>query len=414
VTSPTDWPSRAPRERHEPGSAVSRLRDELEELRQRERRFRAISDYTYDWESWHDTAGRLVWVNRAVERLTGCSPAACLCLLDYPLSLIAPEDRDRIVEVLANAQAGGSGNDVEFRMVGTKGELRWGAISWQTIYDDDGISMGFRTSVRDISERKRMEEQIRQNSDDLERLVAIRTAEIRRLDVRRTELEKLAALGKLAAGVAHEINNPLAGIRNAFALIRSELPATHPYHSYLALIDSEIDRIGGIVRQMYRLYRPRSQTCGEFELTACVRGVSQLIELMAKKRRIEIRIKGGTEPILVHLPEGELRQILYNVMLNSIEASSSGGEVVVEVLAESERIEIRVTDQGHGIPPEILPRIFEPFFTTKTDGEGSLGLGLPVSYGLARAMGGSIAASSNAHGGTTLTVTLPKRAPADA
>jgi hypothetical protein len=391
-------------------SEYSELQRELQELRERERRFRAISDYTYDWESWHDLSGRLVWVNRAVERLTGCSIDECLRQPDYPLPLVAAEDRGAVSQLLADARAGGSGNDVEFRMLSQHGAVRWGAISWQPIYDDAGRSLGFRTSVREISERKRMEAQIRQYAENLEQLVAERTAEVRRLELRRTQVEKLAALGQLAAGVAHEINNPLAGIRNAFELIRTGLPREHAYHSYLDLIDSEIERISGIVHQMYQLYRPRSEGGAEFELGHCVQQVLRLVEVTARRHGVGLNVETDSQPIATRLPEGELKQILYNVILNALQASAGGGTVTVRLAARQNQVEIQVRDQGVGIAAEDLPRIFDPFFTTKPLGAGGgLGLGLSITHSLVAAMGGRLEVESTPGQGTTVAFILPQR-----
>ena len=91
--------------------------------------FRAIADYTYDWESWHDPDGKLHWVNAAVERMTGYSPDECLKRPDYLLALVTAEDRDRISNILNDAKAGGSGNDVEFQILHRDGSLHWAAVS---------------------------------------------------------------------------------------------------------------------------------------------------------------------------------------------------------------------------------------------------------------------------------------------
>lgn len=391
---------------------VAALQSELEVLRQRERQFRAIADFTYDWESWHDTHGHLVWVNRAVERLTGTSATDCLALPDYPLPLIAPADRDRIAAVLQRAVQGGSGNDVEFRLLTNPPEdtPRWGAMSWQSLHDDDGTPLGFRTSVRDITERKRMEARIHEYADDLERLVSQRTLEVRRLDERRMELEKLAALGRLAAGIAHEINNPLAGIRSAFELIRTGLSVDHPYRSYLDLIDSEIDRLGGITRQIYALYRPRPLASSSFELVASLRGSLKLVEIVARRHGVTLELLAPPHPVPVHLPENEIRQVIYNVLLNALEASPPGGVVQLSVVPTPEQVILHVSDQGHGISPEVLPHVFEPFFTTKHDAAGGLGLGLSVSQGIVEALNGTIVAEPNPAGGAVVTITLPRTA----
>src|SRR5690606_554698 len=124
--------------------------------------FRAVADYTYDWESWIDAEGQLVWVNPAVERITGYGVAECFRMPGYPLPLVHPEDRDAISDLMCSAAAGGSGNDFEFRIVTKGGDPRWLAVSWQGLEQGDGVPLGYRTSVRDIHERKLAERSLQE------------------------------------------------------------------------------------------------------------------------------------------------------------------------------------------------------------------------------------------------------------
>ncbi len=127
-------------------------------LQESEERFRAIADYTYDWESWLGTDGTVRWINPAVERLTGYTVEECLAMANYPLSLIHPEDRASVTGALRTARANSSGNDLTFRILHRTGDIRWMAMSWQTVYASNGDSMGLRTSIRDFTDRKRAEE----------------------------------------------------------------------------------------------------------------------------------------------------------------------------------------------------------------------------------------------------------------
>jgi len=130
-----------------------------EALRESEERFRAIADYTCDWENWFSPKGRLLWVNPAVQRWTGYTEDECLAMPDYPLSLVHEQDRARIAGVFREAAAGSSGNDVTFRIRRKDGSIAWIEVSWQPIFNGDGICLGYRASMHDFTERKRAQQE---------------------------------------------------------------------------------------------------------------------------------------------------------------------------------------------------------------------------------------------------------------
>jgi len=375
-----------------------------------DRWFRAVADYTYDWESWHDADGQLVWVNPAVLRTTGCSVSECLAMSEYPLELVVAEDRPLVAQALREARDKRSGENVEFRVRHrTTGELRWMSLCWQPMYGPQERYLGFRTSIRDITERQHLREQLRQHAEELEHLVQQRTERLKRLERRSRQMEKLAALGQLAAGVAHEINNPLAGIRNAFELIRSGLTPEHRHYELLDLVDREIDRVSGIVHQMYQLYRRHPQPTAEFALERTVGEVAYLLDKVATENRVVLTYEPRVETIVVQLAEGEVKQILFNLISNAIQASPAGGEVVLRLTADEHEAAVEVRDSGPGIPDDLLPHIFDPFFSTKHNQEkAGMGLGLAVSRSLIDAMGGRIEVSSRQGAGCVFSAVFPR------
>ena len=171
--------SRVPDEFDELTAAINRMhersRDALTALAESEQRFHAIADYTVDWESWISPDHKLIWVNASVQRLTGHTPQDCLAMPDYPLPLVAADDRDRMREEFTSPQRGRSGENLEFRIQHKDGQQRWAAVSWQPIFGRSGEYMGYRTGVREISERKRMELDLQdkvmelQQSEDIQR-----------------------------------------------------------------------------------------------------------------------------------------------------------------------------------------------------------------------------------------------------
>jgi PAS domain S-box-containing protein len=122
--------------------------------------FRAIANYTYDWEVWVGPPGRVLWTNPAAQRITGYSIKEIMAMSDYPGSVVYEQDRDRIQRAFRSALKGSTGNDVQFRILRKDGKVIWTEISWQPIYDDDGNSLGHRESIRDITSRKEAEEEL--------------------------------------------------------------------------------------------------------------------------------------------------------------------------------------------------------------------------------------------------------------
>lgn len=281
-------------------------------------------------------------------------------------------------------------------------------VSLTPLQDRTGGHAGWVWVYRDITERKRLEDELRRHTLHLGELVEQRTARIQELQRQKTAMEKLAATGQMAARVAHEINNPLAGIKNAFTLIRREIPPDNRYFSYIELIKKEIDRIAGIIQQMYKSYSPKAGKPSTFNLAVTVSDVCRLLASKARQHDLHLITHLPGDPVQVNQPEGEVNQILYNLILNAIQASPAGRNVEITVKPGRRGVTVLVADSGIGIPQEDQKRIFEPFFTTKTSGsQGGLGLGLAVSQNLAESMGGSITVESEPGRGSIFTLFLP-------
>ena len=268
--------------------------------------------------------------------------------------------------------------------------------------------IGVVLNFRDITEYRNMEEQIREYNEDLKKIVEERTTRIKELERQRMENEKLAITGRMAARVAHEINNPLAGIQNSFLLIKDSIPEDHQHYEYVERIDREIKRISSIVRQMLDLNRTPKQGLQEFNIDTTILDVVAMLKVNCDKRGVTVNYDTCSELLKVFMLEDSLRQVLFNIIQNAIDASPEGGRVDITLKDVNGYLKILVADKGSGIPEELQLKIFEPFFSTKGKiPTGGLGLGLSICKGTLDIMGGSLSFKSEENEGTVFTIELP-------
>ncbi|UCE31316.1 MAG: cache domain-containing protein [Burkholderiales bacterium] len=265
--------------------------------------------------------------------------------------------------------------------------------------------------------------QIQVAADELEQKVERRTAELERRNadlsriielLQRTrsalvEAEKLAALGQLTAGVAHEINNPLAVILGNVDVVMQELgDRAEPLRGEFALILQQIERIRNIVGQLLQYARP-AQYAGdmaEVDVNAQAAGAARLVEHMIRGTAIRLEFELAASHTVRINPQ-ELQQVLVNLLVNAVHALEPKGGLIRIACADWDQRGVRITvsDDGPGIDPAIRDRIFDPFFGTKAPGAGS-GLGLSISYGLVRRYGGRLTVESHPGAGAQFTVWL--------
>ncbi len=377
------------------------------DLRQSERRFHQMAEAipAIFWMYSADLS-RLIYVSPAYDKIFGFSCAGLYEKPDLWMDSVHPEDRDRVL--FNREKYHGEDYGMEYRIVRPDGSIRWIYARVFPIRDEFGDIQSIAGLSEDITERKDAEEQIRRYNEELEEIVEKRTARIRELERQRAEVEKLVATGRLATRIAHEINNPLAGIKNSFLLIKDAVSDKHPHYEYVGLIEKEIERIAWIVRQMFDLYRPDQDPVRKSPVQEVINDVAALLDSSCREYGVSIQINSNHVSADATIQDALLRQILYNIVQNGIEASSPGGVVSIAVDVIEDSLIIRISDQGVGIPEEARFRIFEPFFTTKSGmTNGGLGLGLSVSKSIIEAMGGSINFESKTGRGTTFTVILP-------
>jgi two-component system NtrC family sensor kinase len=221
--------------------------------------------------------------------------------------------------------------------------------------------------------------------------------------------EKMASIGVLAAGVAHEVNTPLTGISSFAQLLLEKADPDNPDTRLLEKIERQTFRAAKIVNGLLNLARPSGQSAverGPVDINAVVGDVLSLLEHQLKVGRIQVRRDLASPAPIVYGFEFKLQQVFLNLFLNARDAMPKGGWLAVSTRAEDGRVVVEVSDTGGGIPREHLSRIYDPFFTTKAIGQGT-GLGLSITYGIVREHEGSINCESTIGEGTRFTLAFP-------
>ena len=215
--------------------------------------------------------------------------------------------------------------------------------------------------------------------------------------------EKMASLGQLTAGIAHEINNPLGGLLNCVKTMQEEPENLEQHNRYIPLLDKGLKRIELIMRQLLNFGRKAPLSFSKVDIDAIIRECFELLEYRLQDITLKLDLN-LREDFCIDVEA--LRQIIINTALNAVQAMPEGGSLTVSTKQVYTRIVIIIKDTGIGIAPELMNKIFDPFFTTKEVGEGT-GLGLAVTYSLVQQMGGTVDVESQLGKGTFFTIALP-------
>jgi two-component system NtrC family sensor kinase len=234
------------------------------------------------------------------------------------------------------------------------------------------------------------------------------------LEAQLIQTEKLAAVGQLVSGVAHELNNPLTSIVGLSEFLIDQPTTTTTERDKLKVIHEQAERAARIVRDLLMFARKGPRELGDVDLTDVTERAASLIsyEVRLRKVDLELELAGGLPT--VRGDRHQIQQVVLNLLTNAVQAVGDNPAerpriVRVETAHRDDRVLLRVTDSGPGIPEELAPQIFDPFFTTKEPGEGT-GLGLSITFGIVEAHGGTITVSRAPDGGAAFEVTLPAQA----
>jgi PAS domain S-box-containing protein len=373
---------------------------QIEELRQSEEKFRQMAENIQDvfWMSNADLT-KIEYVSPAYETIWG---RTCASLYENPRSFlegIHEEDRERVVKTLDLTKE----FEIEYRVVQPNGAIRWILDRGFPVCDDFGQVYRSVGVARDITERKRTEE------------------ELKKTEARLRQSQKLEGIGQLAGGIAHDFNNLLTVINGYSDMILQTLHSDHPIKAEVEAIREAGQRAARLTRQILAFSRQQALNPVAFNLNASVTGTEKLLRRLLGEHII---LETSVEPNLgqVKADQGQVDQVIINLAVNARDAMPNGGSLKIETrnveLDESftlrhpgmkagPYVNLTVTDNGCGMDQATQARIFEPFFTTKEAGQGT-GLGLATVYGIVTQSGGAIDVESALGKGSTFSVYLPR------
>ncbi len=367
-------------------------------LRTSEGRYRALLEANTAIVWVCDAAGAFVEPQPAWERYTGQTWEQHRG--NGWAGVVHPEDRDRLLAAWDRALKSGTRYEIEARLWHAEADAyRRAVLRAVPILREDGAVREWVGMVTDVEEQRRAEDELRHG-------------------------QKMQAIGSLAGGVAHEVNNQVTGVLGFAGFLSRRFPEGSPEADDLQQVVRGADRIATVTRQLLAFSRQQLLQPRRIDLNGLVRDLEPLlVRLIAKDVRIVTDLVAGEAP--VRADRHQLEQVLLNLALNARDALGPGGTITIATAnagadevrlaargsqprASEAFVVLRLGDTGRGITPEVLPRIFEPFFTTKAPGEGT-GLGLSTVYGIVRQSGGYITVDSTPGEGSVFSVFLPRQ-----
>ena len=340
-----------------------------------------------NWVYDIDTDG--LWWSDEVYRIFGLLPNEFNASYQAFLARVHPEDRKLVDSTNRDIMETRKTYSIDHRIVLPDGTIRTVYQECKTFYNEQGKPQKLRGIIQDITERKQAEEKLKIYQEQL------------------LHAEKLSSIGKLSASIAHEINNPLFGIRNVLERTRMCVPLEEADERFIDMAISETDRIAKLTRRLNHFFRPTRENKEPVQINLILEEIVLLSQKELEDRNICLKIDySDTLPEVSAIPD-QLKQVALNLLQNAMDAiPETGGEISLSTYHKDSHLYFTIKDNGVGIDEETRKDIFEPFFTTKPKEEGT-GLGLWVTHSIVQSHGGIIAMETQCGQGTSFTISLP-------
>ncbi|MFQ6080818.1 MAG: PAS domain S-box protein [Candidatus Bathyarchaeia archaeon] len=394
-----------------------------EALRESEEKYRSLFESANDALVYVDLTGRILDVNRKAEELAGRKREEILGKHFWKLGLVSPKNVPKLLDLLTRKARGKPTAGLELIITRKDGEKRFIEVN-STILRKNREPTGFLAVVRDITERKKMEEKLKEYAEQLEEKVEERTRELKEAQERLLRSERLAAIGELAAMVGHDLRNPLQAITNAVFVInnmghimsylRGEASVPPSIQEWLSkeliqlremvdVIDDSVRYANKVVSDLLDLAKDQEPNPQEIDLNSLIRDVLRTMKI---SRSVAVTAQLDETLPRCKVDPTQMKRVCFNLITNALQAMPEGGRLTIKSAEKGGIVEVQIMDTGVGIPRQNKEKVFDALFTTKAKGAG---LGLAVCKKLVEGHGGSIRVESEVGKGSTFIVRLPIR-----
>ena len=348
------------------------------ELKRSVEKYKSIVEFSRDAILLIDVNLKIIEWNRGAEILYGYKRNE---VIGKTLPIIPKSRSKELGKIHDRIRKGGSLQNFETVREHKNGSLKDVVMTLSPIKDENGETNAIISITRDVTDQKKLQKQLQQ-------------------------AEKLSGIGRLAAGIAHQLNTPLASIRLSAQMIEETIDNRETLHDVKKIV-RQTEYCKKIINKLLAFSRPSGAGKRVTRLTPLIKNAEKLLEKILKDKGVRIKKVFSKHNDKIYANKNQIEQIFFNILANAIDAMSDGGQITIttETIAEKE-ISVKISDTGTGIDKKNLPVIFEPFFTTKKVGQGT-GLGLSICYGLVEENRGAIDVDSKIGAGTIFAIKFP-------